>query len=248
MAIETKTTGMVLPTLVAPDAKRIVLLNSKGGSGKSTIATSLAGYFASQGLRTALYDFDPQASSMQWLKARPADKPPIYGVAAYEETKPGITRSWQLRVPPDTQRIIIDTPAAVTSQQLVELVRAVDTIVIPVLPSPMDIRAASHFVRELLLVGKVRSFNVKFTIVANRVRANTLAYQAFRRFLDVLDIPLVTYLRDTQQYLKAAEEGLSILELEDRNSATDMKLWMPLIEWLEGVNRPIEGPSRIGMN
>ena len=111
----------------------------------------------------------------------------------------------------------------------------------------MDIHAASHFVRELLLVGKVRSLNVRFTIIANRVRANTLAYKAFQRFLDALDIPLITYLRDTHRYLSAAEQGLSILELQDhRIVKADLKLWEPLLDWLEGADHPAEQFARIG--
>lgn len=246
--MELLTSGMLLPTQVAPNAKRIVLLNSKGGSGKSTVVTSLAGYYASRGYPTALYDFDPQGSSMRWLKLRSEDKAPIYGVAAFESTKPGTTRSWQLRVPPETQRIIIDTPAGINSKQLVELVRSVDTIVIPVLPSPMDIHATTHFVRELLLVGKVRTHGTRVTIIANRVRENTLVYRALQRFLDTLRIPLVTHLRDTQHYIHAAELGLSIHELKSRRTKSDLKLWEPLVNWLEATEEVEQRPSRAWLN
>jgi len=231
--METKTPGMLLPTHLAPEAKRIVLLNSKGGAGKSTLVTNLAGCYASRGYATALYDFDPQGSSMRWLQVRPKDKPPIYGVAAYQATKPGTTRCWQLRVPAETQRIIIDTPAGVTSQQLVELVRSVDNIIVPVLPSPLDIHATTHFIRELLLVGKIRTYGTRVTIVANRVRENTVVYRALQRFLDTLRIPFVTHLRDTQHYIHAAERGLGIHELHSRRTKTDLRLWEPLLDWLE---------------
>src|SRR4029079_1199276 len=107
------------PLPLAPTQK-IVVLNPKGGSGKSTVATNLAAYYARAGGRVALMDYDPQGSSMRWLRLRPTVLPAIHGIAAYEK-KGGVTRAFALRTPPGTERLVVDTPAAVTAQQMPEL-------------------------------------------------------------------------------------------------------------------------------
>ncbi len=219
--------------------RRIILLNSKGGCGKTTLATNLASWYAARGQLTALLDHDPQGSSMRWLSSRPWNLPPIHGVAAYERPG-GMTRSFQLRVPPDTERVILDAPAGVTGAPLLELVRGVDAIIVPVLPSPIDIHAASRFIQELLLTAKVRASSVRLGVVANRVKPNTLVYQALQRFLQSLNFPFLTRLRDTQLYMRASEQGIGIHELDDPRAAHDRAQWDPLLRWLEG---PAELPQ-----
>ena len=120
--------------------RTIMVLNAKGGCGKSTLITNLASYYATKGQTVALADFDVQASSLQWLAARPAECAPIHGVAAVDGA---------LRLPRDCKVALLDTPAAVHGRHVGELVRRAQSIVMPVLPSPMDIRAAAHFVRDL---------------------------------------------------------------------------------------------------
>jgi chromosome partitioning protein len=216
--------------------RRILVINSKGGSGKTTIATNLAGYYASRGYVTALFDYDPQGSSIQWLSQRPSDRNRIHGIPAFHKAGLGMTRAFQLRIPPDTERVILDAPAGVNGPQLADLVRRVDAIVVPVVPSPIDMHASSHFIRDLLLVGKVRAYQVQVGVVANRVRENTLGFQALQRFLHTLNIPFVTHLRDTQNYVKSAEVGLGIHELDAVLTQRDMDQWENLLEWLE--NKP----------
>jgi chromosome partitioning protein len=211
--------------------QRILILNAKGGCGKTTIATNLAGYFASEGRITALMDYDPQGSSMKWLSLRIADRPDIQGVAAYQRRR-GVTRSFQLQLPGKVDRIIIDAPAGISGLQLIEYLQLADTVIMPVLPSPIDIHAAAHFIQDLLLIGKIRSRGIRLGIVANRVRENTLVYKDLEKFLKVLGIPLVANLRDSQNHMRAAEQGLSIHELKGNRADPDRERWDNLIQWL----------------
>jgi chromosome partitioning protein len=211
---------------------RIVVLNPKGGSGKTTIATNLASYFASQQQKPVLMDFDPQGSSLRWVRKRPPTLPPIHVIAAFEKDA-RTTRTFQLRVPDSATHVIVDTPAAVEAQQLPELTRDARKIIVPVLPSDIDIHACSRCIRDLLLVAKVRREENRIGVVANRIRRNTLTYQSLIRFLQTLGIPIVATLRDSQNYLRAAEQGLGLHEMKSYVVARDVVEWRPLIEWLE---------------
>lgn len=211
----------------------VMVLNAKGGCGKTTIATSLASYYAGQGLFTTLMDYDPQGSSMRWHRLRANSLPPIHTIAAFKGPVAGTTRVWQLSAPPGTQRLVVDAPAGVQQFQLQDFVRRVDTILIPVLPSSIDIYAASDFIRDVLLVGKARTFGTRLGVVANRANARTRAYHALERFLRTLAIPFLTTLRDTQNYVRAAEQGVGVHDLGDHTAARDVEQWAPLVEWLE---------------
>ncbi len=213
--------------------RRVLIVNAKGGCGKTTLATNLAGYYAANGKKVVLQDHDPQGSCSQWLSLRGEENSAIFGIAAYRAAS-GITRSYQMRVPPETEWVIMDAPAGVHGQELIEMARQVDTILIPVLPSPIDIHAASHFIKDLLLVAKVRNRAIRLGVVANRVKQNTRVYQSLQRFLASLDIPFVAQLRDTQNYVRAAENGQGIHELKARYIERDHMQWQALVEWLEG--------------
>lgn len=215
--------------------QRILVLNSKGGCGKTTIATNLASFYASVGYVTALVDHDSQASSMRWLSLRPKEKTEVYGVPAYERPRSGVTMSWHRRVLPGTDRVVIDAPAGITGQSLQEFVRSVDIVLVPVLPSPIDIHTATRFIEELLLVGKVRSFGVHVAVIANRIKKNTLVYQALERFLTTLKLPFIASLRDTQSYVRASARGIGIYEMWDQRVNEDKQQWQPLIDWLENL-------------
>lgn len=217
--------------------QKILVINSKGGCGKTTLATNLASYFGSQDLSTALLDFDPQGSSIRWLNLRPQSKAPIYGVhVASKKNNTGVTRSFQMRVPPETERLIIDAPAGVTGHELRDFIHMADTILIPVLPSSIDIHAVTRFIEELLVIGKVRQKGLNVAIVANRAKKNTLTYRALERFLKSLKLPFITTLRDTQNYVHAAERGIGIHEMWDKRTDTDKSQWRPLVRWLEDIN------------
>jgi chromosome partitioning protein len=220
----------------APTLRKILVLNPKGGSGKSTIATNLAAYYAWQGRSVALMDHDPQGSSMRWLKVRPPELPPIYGIAAFEK-KLGVTRAFAWRAPTGTERLIVDTPAAVTALQMRELTADAHAIVVPVLPSDIDIHAASRCIADLLLVGRVHRSERRLVIVANRARRYTRAYASLMRFLQSMRIPVAAVLRDSQAYVRSAETGMGIHEMKGSLLQEDLDTWQPLADWLEGRPR-----------
>ncbi|HEY4342663.1 MAG TPA: ParA family protein [Steroidobacteraceae bacterium] len=217
--------------------QRIVVLNPKGGSGKTTIAVNLAGYFASRQQRPVLMDYDPQGSSGRWVSKRDPARPKVHLISAHERD-PRVTRTFQLRAPPDTTHIILDTPAAVTGQSMIELTRQSDKILIPVLPSDIDIHACSRCIRDLLLVAKIRRNDNRLGVIANRVKVHTLIYQSLLRFLDSLGIPVVAILRDSQNYIRASELGLGIHEMKDNQVHDDTQAWEPLTGWLAGTHVP----------
>jgi len=155
-----------------------------------------------------------------------------HGIAAFQRRR-DVTRAFQMRLPVEAERVIMDAPAGVTGLSLVEYVQRVDTILIPVLPSPIDIHAAAHFIQDLLLVGKVRSTGIRVAVVANRVRENTRVFKDLERFLTSLKLPLVATLRDSQNHIRAAELGLGIHELGGSRIYPDHDRWAPLVTWLD---------------
>ena len=217
--------------------QKILVINSKGGCGKTTIATNLASYFASHELSTSLLDFDPQGSSTRWLKLRSESKPAIYGShVADKKNTTCKTRSYLMSVPAETERVIFDAPARVSAEELNELILQVDIIIIPVLPSPIDIHAVTRFIEELLITSKVRQKGIAIGIVANRARKTTLTYRSLERFLKSLKLPFITTLRDTQNYVHAAERGIGISEMWDNRTDNDEEQWEPLIRWLDSAH------------
>lgn len=212
---------------------RIVVIHTKGGCGKTTVSTNLASYYASKGANTALFDYDPQGSSMRWLRLRSDEQPGIYGVTAHQSAAKAVTMSWHMRLPPETERLIIDTPPGLKGPDLAEQLKGANCILIPVLPSPIDIYATADFIRDLLLEAKVRLHKIPIAIIANRTKKNTLAFQSLERFLKTLSIPVLTRLRDTQNYVRAAEEGLGIHELKNRPVYVDKMHWSAVYDWIE---------------
>ena len=180
----------------------ILVINSKGGSGKTTLTTNLASYFACQGKRTAIMDYDPQGSSLQWLKARPASYPAIHGANA-APSKGGRLRSISMAYPSSTEILIIDAPAGVEGLLLQEMVRKSNFVLIPVGPSTVDIHATAGFIKDLFLVARLRTSNVKLGIVANRVRNSMPVYEPLERFLNSLSLPFLTRVSDSDNYIYA---------------------------------------------
>jgi chromosome partitioning protein len=211
--------------------QRIVVLNPKGGSGKTTIAITLASYLASRQQKPVLMDLDPQGSSLRWVKKRQANQAAIAAVAAFENDG-RTTRSFQLRVPAGATHLIVDTPAAL------DITRGADKILVPVCPSDIDIHAASRCIRDLLLVAKVRREDERIGVIANRIKSNTRIYQTLIRFLQTLGIPIVATIRDSQNYIRAAELGVGVHEMKPYVVREDVEQWLPLIEWLE---KPVPG-------
>jgi chromosome partitioning protein len=213
--------------------RKIVVINSKGGCGKTTLATNLASYYAANGYPCALFDFDPQDSATRWLNQRPAHLAKIHGVAAAHPPEGNITRSFQMRVPPETQRIVLDTPASMKRMDLVEVLRDASAIIIPILPSFIDCRVTSAFLRDLGAEMRLHAPAALIAVVANRVRRNTRAFSTLLEFLKAEDRPPVACLRDSQLYVLAAAEGMGIHEMKANLTREDRSQWRSLIEWLE---------------
>ena len=215
----------------------VLLLNAKGGSGKTTIATNLAALYASAGFKTALLDYDPQGSSHYWGELRNCSgRPPVHLIDASHK-RTGITRSFQLKTPADTERVIIDTPAGISRDLLREAVDRTNMIIIPVAPSAIDIHATAAFIRELLLTIKTRARGIPICVIANRVRQESPIYQPLERFLASLDIPFLTALSDSDNYIEASEAGIGIHEMDAQQVTNERIEWAPLIKWI-GENLP----------
>ncbi len=220
--------------LVTPrrdNLNKIVILNPKGGCGKSTLATNLAACYAQEGPTPAIMDYDPQGSTMAWLERRSSDLPRIHGIAAYKKSMQA-TRSWQLRVPNETRNLLIDSPASINHDDLRELTRDSTSILVPVLPSSMDIHAASRCIADLLLVAKVDRRDRKLAVVANRTRKNTRSFGKLMRFLDSLGIPIIAVLRDSQNFVHAAEQGLGLCEMQPSRVRQDIDEIRKIMTWL----------------
>jgi chromosome partitioning protein len=203
--------------------RHIMVLNAKGGCGKSTIATNLASYFATQEKKVALADYDPQRSSLDWLAKRPEDRPLIEGVDAAKHGLRNLPRSADV--------VIIDVPARVHGAELTEMVRHAETIIVPVLPSSIDIQAAGKFLADLADVGRVERREVRIAVVGNRVRDNTLIAEELDEYLDGLKTPYIAKFREAQNYIRAYTRGLGIFELPEYLAWPDWEQWAPLLEW-----------------
>jgi len=204
--------------------RHVMVLNAKGGCGKSTLATNIAVFFAREGQQVCIADYDPQQSSLDWLAQRPADLPVIKGVRAFEEGVRNVPRS--------TDILVIDAPARVHGTELNELVRRAETIVVPVLPSSIDMKASQHFMTELLEIGKVSRRQARLALVANRVREHTLFYEELDQYLSKLKVPYLGCLREAQNYVRAYARGMGVLELPEYLASPDWKQWEPIGEWL----------------
>ncbi len=214
------------------DLNKIVVINPKGGCGKTTLSTNLAAYYANRGPVPALMDCDPQGSSMTWLERRSANKAEIHGIAAFKSSMQA-TRSWQLRIPHDTMTLIVDSPASLTHDDLREVTRDASSVLVPVLPSSIDIHAASRCIADLLLVAKIDRRDKKLAVVANRTRQNTRSFDKLMRFLNSLGIPVIAIMRDSQNFVHAAEEGIGICEMQPYKVKKDLLELEKVTNWLD---------------
>lgn len=209
--------------------RSILVLNAKGGSGKTTIATNIAGFFADRGASVALADCDPQGSSADWLAARAAERPEIKHIDAAHSG---------FRVPAGVEVVVIDAPSRTHGEDLTRLVRRAQTIVIPVVPSPLDLRAAERFLGELFDVKAVERGELKLATIANRAREGTHAAAELGEYLADIKLPsgrklpFLAALRSSVNYLRAAERGLSIFEFAPMATTPDRECWAPLTRWL----------------
>lgn len=211
---------------------RVTVMNAKGGCGKTTVATNLASYCSVQGYGTVLFDYDRQASSMRWLKTRPDDNPTIHGIAAFAPPPKGMTRTWQLQIPQGTDYIIADTPAGYAGIELKDRIAESDVILIPMLPSSIDIQATADFIHELQTACRTSLRKIRFGIIANRARIHSRNMESLERFIHGQEIPVVSYIRDTSYYVRSTEYGLGVHELPQRGALQDRAPWEAILSWL----------------
>ncbi len=204
--------------------RHILVLNAKGGSGKTTVATNLASYFAQNGGNVVLLDCDPQGSSVSWGQARSSARPPIRVVAAFKENvRPG----------KNTDFVVIDSPAGVQGRELSGLLRRAETILIPVLASPIDMRAAADFIDTIKKSGRITNKHAKIALIANRVKERSNIYHELEGFLKKKRIPVLTHLRDSMNYIRAAENGVGIFEMAPYSTQVEREQWVPITKWIK---------------
>jgi chromosome partitioning protein len=202
--------------------RTILVANPKGGSGKTTLATNVAGWLAGKRQRVALADHDPQQSSTQWLERRPPLFPSIVPLprSAKPSTDDGL--HW----------VIIDSPAALHGDDLRNAVRRADLMLVPISPSAFDMSATQRFLETVAEYKAVRDGDLAIGIVAMRVDARTRSAAELDEFLTGFDFPLVTHLRDTQVYVYCARDGASVFDLPRSRGAQDCEQWRPLTRWV----------------
>jgi len=211
----------------------ILVANPKGGVGKSTVATNIAGLFARRGHKVMLGDADKQQSSRRWLTLRPPELPVIEGWD-FEDEK-------TVKPPKGVSHVVIDTPAGLSGKQLKALYRLADRIVIPLQPSLFDIQATFDFVqklRDFQEQGLRQDGGPQLGIVGMRVKEGTLSMQQLQGFLPELAVPVLAWLRDTQNYVQLAARGLTIWDVATSRVERDLAQWQELGAWLDSP-RPV---------
>ena len=203
----------------------VAVANPKGGVGKSTLATQIAGYFASRGHTVVLGDVDRQQSAQLWLQQRPAAARPI---GLWD-----VNSDWIGKPPREATHAVLDTPAGLHGWRLKDVLRLADRIVVPLQPSVFDIFATRQFLDDLAehrLGGQAQ-----VGIVGMRVDARTLAADKLHAFVDSLGLPVLGYLRDTQNYIHLAAHGLTLFDLSPGRVARDLEQWQGICAWLDGA-------------
>lgn len=216
---------------------RILVANSKGGCGKTTLTTTLAAYFARRGKRTTLVDCDPQASSLAWCGLRAAHLPPVHGLASNDPAH-GLSAGWLLRIPPATETLLIDTPAGLRAHEFERFARHADALVIPVVPSPIDLRATLVFIEMVRKLADVRSGRLRVALVANRLRERTHSARNLDATLDRMTQAAKIRVRDSQTYVGLAENGRSVFDDDSSTTRAHRADWAPLLQWMEQVAAP----------
>lgn len=212
----------------------IAIANPKGGVGKSTLATNLAGALAARGHTVMLGDLDRQQSARQWLALRPATAPRI---ATWEVRQ----STGQVRPPAGVSHVVIDAPAGLHGKKLDALLRVADQVLVPLQPSLFDIQATHAFLRELL--AHKRAARLRVALVGMRVKDHTIAHERLQQYVATLPAPMVTGLRDTQNYVHLAAHGLTLWDIAPGRVERDLAQWQPLLRWVDGSLDTFSGRS-----
>lgn len=201
----------------------VTIANPKGGVGKSTLATHVAGYYASRGASVMLGDVDRQHSSLTWLKLRPVEARPI--------TSWDATEGPTLRPPRGTTHVVLDTPAGLHGHTLREVIKRSNKLLIPLQASIFDMYATRAFLDELLT--SRRTTDLDIGVVGMRVDARTIAADKLHEFVATLGLPVLGYLRHTQNYIQLAAHGLTLFDLAPERVAKDLEQWQGICHWLD---------------
>jgi chromosome partitioning protein len=208
------------------------VINAKGGVGKTTIALNLASWFAVSGVETTILDYDPQGSSLNWIKRRPPDAPRIHAADGAPSKGTGLS-SFTRIIPRETEQLIVDAPAGPNRLQMRDLLDRSNAILIPVAPSKIDIHATANFIRELLRITCTRHRSIRVAVVANRAREATAVYEPLQRFVYSLKMTFLTCLFDSDMYIEAGDTGLGIYEIDAARSADQRREFFPIVEWVD---------------
>jgi len=211
----------------------VLVANAKGGCGKTTLATNLASYLAAQGQPVSLLDLDPLQSSASWVRKREQlGRHDIHSLSLKLDSYTTYGRLTEV-VNQAHSYLIIDSPGGLDGPLLDHVLRVAQVVLVPVLPSPIDIRAATRFLQAVMLSPCYRRRPRRLAVVANRTRARTKMYEQLRQFLTSLKIPYLATLRDTQLYMQAAGDGGGIIDMPVQRAAEDIQHWRRIAEWLE---------------
>jgi len=202
----------------------VLIANPKGGVGKSTAATNLAGYFARRGHATMLGDLDRQQSALAWLRIRP---PTLPRIASWDRSDEKIARP-----PKGVTHVVLDSPAGIHGHTLKDALRVADRLVIPLQPSLFDIYATQAFLGRLAERGLMKEGG-RVGVLGMRVDARTRAAEQLQRFVEDLGLPVLGFLRDTQNYVQLAAHGLTLWDVAPSRVAKDVEQWQSLLEWVE---------------
>lgn len=217
--------------------RTIMVLNTKGGTGKTTIVTNIAGYYADQAINVCIKDYDSQASSLDWLAQRDISLPEIHGLAAFKPSPQFTTRTWQMRLPEKTKRVVLDTPAGIDLSRFSRELSRVDKLLIPVSSSAIDIRSTIRFIQKLQKQVKASGGKADIGVVANRVNVESSSYVALQKVFAEIEVSFIASLSCDDIYLKSSECGEGVLEMSHSTLARDKFEWAPLINWLEDEQR-----------
>lgn len=206
--------------------KTVVVASSKGGVGKTTIATHLAAQAALAGQRTVLVDADPQGSSTRWCERRADLESAVLPLS-------GKRKDWPKHIPDDSQWVVIDAPAGAMAEDLERFLQQADSVVVPVQPSALDIEATVPFLNGLAKLPRVRKGSLRVGLVANKLKPWTNASQQALALLGEWPYPVVAQLRDSQAYVLLTGLGRSLFDYHSQQVRDHQGDWQPLLKWLK---------------